>query len=181
MSVYITYINRRHLFFFFLMIRRPPRSTLFPYTTLFRSLLGARRLWHRYRAREAQGRLAVARARGGARPRGGGRRGDRLLLPAPAWHLLRDADTLVRPAPLLRRIPPRRLDRRRRRPPRDHPAAAGAPRRHDPARHVARLLLLRPGARCYGGRRPQAHPRLALRRRAPGDPREQRARLRVRL
>src|SRR2546427_7087393 len=37
------------LVFFFLMIRRPPRSTLFPYTTLFRSLperqdvLGARR------------------------------------------------------------------------------------------------------------------------------------------
>src|SRR3989442_13028936 len=28
----------RFLFFFFLMIRRPPRSTLFPYTTLFRSL-----------------------------------------------------------------------------------------------------------------------------------------------
>src|SRR3712207_8946885 len=27
-----------HCFFFFLMIRRPPRSTLFPYTTLFRSL-----------------------------------------------------------------------------------------------------------------------------------------------
>src|SRR2546426_5025785 len=26
-------------FFFFLMIRRPPRSTLFPYTTLFRSPL----------------------------------------------------------------------------------------------------------------------------------------------
>src|SRR6266480_5009243 len=26
-----------HFFFFFLMIRRPPRSTLFPYTTLFRS------------------------------------------------------------------------------------------------------------------------------------------------
>src|SRR5436309_7220961 len=25
--------------FFFLMIRRPPRSTLFPYTTLFRSLV----------------------------------------------------------------------------------------------------------------------------------------------
>src|SRR5258706_1125595 len=29
------------LFFFFLMIRRPPRSTLFPYTTLFRSLVQA--------------------------------------------------------------------------------------------------------------------------------------------
>src|SRR5256885_3362730 len=27
-------------FFFFLMIRRPPRSTLFPYTTLFRSNQG---------------------------------------------------------------------------------------------------------------------------------------------
>src|SRR5258708_33493117 len=27
-------------FFFFLMIRRPPRSTLFPYTTLFRSGAG---------------------------------------------------------------------------------------------------------------------------------------------
>src|SRR2546426_2189761 len=27
-------------FFFFLMIRRPPRSTLFPYTTLFRSVKG---------------------------------------------------------------------------------------------------------------------------------------------
>src|SRR2546422_2528209 len=28
------------MMFFFLMIRRPPRSTLFPYTTLFRSLDG---------------------------------------------------------------------------------------------------------------------------------------------
>src|SRR3989449_9351630 len=28
---------RYFVFFFFLMIRRPPRSTLFPYTTLFRS------------------------------------------------------------------------------------------------------------------------------------------------
>src|SRR5574344_2346246 len=32
MSLYIWNIS-----FFFLMIRRPPRSTLFPYTTLFRS------------------------------------------------------------------------------------------------------------------------------------------------
>src|SRR3712207_7552392 len=30
------------MFFFFLMIRRPPRSTLFPYTTLFRSLRRSR-------------------------------------------------------------------------------------------------------------------------------------------
>src|SRR5215471_20924194 len=29
--------NLFYLLFFFLMIRRPPRSTLFPYTTLFRS------------------------------------------------------------------------------------------------------------------------------------------------
>src|SRR5256885_4696150 len=29
--------QREHIFFF-LMIRRPPRSTLFPYTTLFRSI-----------------------------------------------------------------------------------------------------------------------------------------------
>src|SRR2546430_6743735 len=29
--------NPSAYFFFFLMIRRPPRSTLFPYTTLFRS------------------------------------------------------------------------------------------------------------------------------------------------
>src|SRR5258705_5928411 len=32
-------VHSRILFFFFLMIRRPPRSTLFPYTTLFRSVL----------------------------------------------------------------------------------------------------------------------------------------------
>src|SRR3712207_9048575 len=31
--------------FFFLMIRRPPRSTLFPYTTLFRSHPGTPRLF----------------------------------------------------------------------------------------------------------------------------------------
>src|SRR5438132_14287311 len=32
-----SYYLSRARFFFFLMIRRPPRSTLFPYTTLFRS------------------------------------------------------------------------------------------------------------------------------------------------
>src|SRR5260221_5345425 len=37
------------LFFFFLMIRRPPRSTLFPYTTLFRSptTTRSRKAWRR--------------------------------------------------------------------------------------------------------------------------------------
>src|SRR5260370_27771763 len=35
----LSYLPR--LLFFFLMIRRPPRSTLFPYTTLFRSLFAS--------------------------------------------------------------------------------------------------------------------------------------------
>src|SRR6267142_5921752 len=62
-------------FFFFLMIRRPPRSTLFPYTTLFRTparqspqaVVALRPLCHR---------------RGGARA--GRRRGDRRLARPPA-------------------------------------------------------------------------------------------------
>src|SRR5205809_7663286 len=33
----ITPVHTYYTLFFFLMIRRPPRSTLFPYTTLFRS------------------------------------------------------------------------------------------------------------------------------------------------
>src|SRR5256885_16971707 len=39
MYVTILYLYFLFLFFFFLMIRRPPRSTLFPYTTLFRSIV----------------------------------------------------------------------------------------------------------------------------------------------
>src|SRR2546430_12701427 len=35
----------QHILFFFLMIRRPPRSTLFPYTTLFRSLICVQVAW----------------------------------------------------------------------------------------------------------------------------------------
>src|ERR1039457_3731978 len=35
--VLVTPLIARAFIFFFLMIRRPPRSTLFPYTTLFRS------------------------------------------------------------------------------------------------------------------------------------------------
>src|SRR6266513_4244190 len=37
MFIIVTSPNHIIDFFFFLMIRRPPRSTLFPYTTLFRS------------------------------------------------------------------------------------------------------------------------------------------------
>src|SRR3712207_9128780 len=38
MSLFISEQSVLSGVFFFLMIRRPPRSTLFPYTTLFRSL-----------------------------------------------------------------------------------------------------------------------------------------------
>src|SRR3712207_8769299 len=37
MCTVVHVVNCSILLFFFLMIRRPPRSTLFPYTTLFRS------------------------------------------------------------------------------------------------------------------------------------------------
>src|SRR2546426_4717694 len=47
--------------FFFLMIRRPPRSTLFPYTTLFRSLSAVRALALRARARGEAARGGAAR------------------------------------------------------------------------------------------------------------------------
>src|SRR3712207_8161006 len=76
--------------FFFLMIRRPPRSTLFPYTTLFRSaaagdtpLRAARRP-----ARSSRGRIEprkcpaerperrAPRLRAGARRRHRGRRSE---------------------------------------------------------------------------------------------------------
>src|SRR2546430_8095641 len=39
-SIYDIYIAGIEFIFFFLIIRRPPTSTLFPYTTLFRSLAG---------------------------------------------------------------------------------------------------------------------------------------------
>src|SRR5256886_3250607 len=44
--VYVHLSSARFIFFFFLMIRRPPRSTLFPYTTLFRSHALALKLPH---------------------------------------------------------------------------------------------------------------------------------------
>src|SRR3712207_9276368 len=53
---------------FFLMIRRPPRSTLFPYTTLFRSL---RRAWSA--AAAAGGAAAGGHARDGRTPQRAGR------------------------------------------------------------------------------------------------------------
>src|SRR3712207_8040203 len=57
-------------FFFFLMIRRPPRSTLFPYTTLFRSL--------------GRGARAAGRAGAHAAAAGGQLPGHGLALPRDA-------------------------------------------------------------------------------------------------
>src|SRR5256885_16670365 len=70
-------------FFFFLMIRRPPRSTLFPYTTLFRSSVSGRP--------RGGTRLRGARRRGpGARDgaRGGGVRADRKSTRLNSSHLV---------------------------------------------------------------------------------------------
>src|SRR2546430_10085261 len=51
--------SQKQLFFFFLMIRRPPRSTLFPYTTLFRSFgQVSLRLVGSYRGRCCEGPIA---------------------------------------------------------------------------------------------------------------------------
>src|SRR6476620_3854312 len=55
-----------HLYVFFLMIRRPPRSTLFPYTTLFRS----RDAWPRRNGRARSGPARTARRRGSPARRG---------------------------------------------------------------------------------------------------------------
>src|SRR2546425_1943830 len=60
------------------MIRRPPRSTLFPYTTLFRSVFGSRRMSYAQVAREA-GALAHALGELGVQP------GDRLAVDLPNW------------------------------------------------------------------------------------------------
>src|SRR2546430_9790574 len=55
MTPYTTFRPHSRFFFFFLMIRRPPRSTLFPYTTLFRS--------HGYAANSQDGVSPTAAAR----------------------------------------------------------------------------------------------------------------------
>src|SRR3712207_7630269 len=53
-----------YILFFFLMIRRPPRSTLFPYTTLFRSSvagISAVQSKHRPNCRKSAGRASSTR------------------------------------------------------------------------------------------------------------------------
>src|SRR2546422_7386025 len=73
--MYVTYLRhdwtlQQHSFFFFLMIRRPPRSTLFPYTTLFRSTAA----WPVFPARRRSHRdisLRTSKIRGEAKSRPG--------------------------------------------------------------------------------------------------------------
>src|SRR3712207_8258919 len=80
--------------FFFLMIRRPPRSTLFPYTTLFRSQAGVRAPAPRDQSgRDRAGRGADqvrAAGRGGGQVRlgrlGGDRGRDEDGAPVPRQH-----------------------------------------------------------------------------------------------
>src|SRR3712207_7221112 len=74
------------------MIRRPPRSTLFPYTTLFRSSAAARRAFHeqdlhrsaaparvlRHSRHDSDGSRSSERNRSGARARLGDRKSTRL-------------------------------------------------------------------------------------------------------
>src|SRR3712207_1335354 len=72
--------------FFFLMIRRPPRSTLFPYTTLFRSPGRD----HDRRRRDRSDRPGARTPAAAARPDGRGRRPlDRVAADQPA-HRLQD-------------------------------------------------------------------------------------------
>src|SRR2546430_10171933 len=67
------------MLFFFLMIRRPPRSTLFPYTTLFRSGVGVPQLTAIMEAvRAAQKTRTPVIADGGIKQTGEDRKSTRL-------------------------------------------------------------------------------------------------------
>src|SRR3712207_9406904 len=67
------------------MIRRPPRATLFPYTTLFRSRAHAERATAVLRVADPPAPRGTAHAGGGSRPRRRRRRGRHIddLLPEP--------------------------------------------------------------------------------------------------
>src|SRR5690348_18514648 len=70
--------NNTYYLFFFLSVRRPPRSTLFPYTTLFRSeQQRAERDPRRGAGRTFGDELVAGGGRGDGRHRGGLIHGDR--------------------------------------------------------------------------------------------------------
>src|SRR2546426_5270592 len=74
------------LFFFFLMIRRPPRSTLFPYTTLFRSARPPPEANRPYHADSRRGRGGAAPKK--KRPPCGGLVADRKSTRLNSSHLV---------------------------------------------------------------------------------------------
>src|SRR2546426_4748968 len=67
--IFLFIVDFRFFFFFFLMIRRPPRSTLFPYTTLFRSRNANRGRWSRCSRRSSPRQVARADGARSERPR----------------------------------------------------------------------------------------------------------------
>src|SRR4030066_289582 len=88
-----------YLFFFFLMIRRPPRSTLFPYMTLFRSPHVGRLFHPHFQDRPCRsGRLPTGRA-----PHGGSQRAQhahRRIRRSPGGWRLRACPPTATPTPL---------------------------------------------------------------------------------
>src|SRR3712207_9126307 len=91
-------------FLFFLMIRRPPRSTLFPYTTLFRSsgsVRRARQVTVRIPAGAKDGMRIRVPGRGGSGKRGGPA-GDLFVVTRVAEHPVfkRRGDDLVIDVPV---------------------------------------------------------------------------------
>src|SRR2546426_8579586 len=75
-------------FFFFLMIRRPPRSTLFPYTTLFRSRVRLRQLGGQPKKSEQAAAAGVLRLRDHRRDVPGERARDRKSTRLNSSHLV---------------------------------------------------------------------------------------------
>src|SRR3989449_2146874 len=181
---------------FFLMIRRPPRSTLFPYTTLFRSQARARR------ARAAHSGLRRADRHGPSRhaPVLDAARGDRdrrHALPPPRqgphrrWtlrghapsqvHARREVDPARAPREACRRclrqaseaVPPagasaRPRSRRARLPHRAHsPTPAGLDPRRRPAARPPAAARRRCAARCPRARARRGRLRLRVRRTPP--------------
>src|SRR2546426_2290456 len=93
-------------FFFFLMIRRPPRSTLFPYTTLFRSRSRDRQAHRRGDGEGGQGRGDHGRGGEGPRdhPRNRGRHAVRPRLPVALLRSEEHTSELQSPCNLVCRL-----------------------------------------------------------------------------
>src|SRR3712207_8134048 len=71
------------------MIRRPPRSTLFPYTTLFRSPFSASRPWRELRSSSGTSHLFTLTPRRWGRPGSRGSGEDKSELQSPQYFVCR--------------------------------------------------------------------------------------------